>query len=103
MCSQTTGDFSEPIDSDSLRIRLEGKYEYRKDIINRSRRVWQTKNKSKAVMRSADAFVDVVDEVEQLLEDPDVSDDLKQELVERLDSQHLEPHYDLDVGLELNR
>lgn len=96
-------EFSDPIDSNSLRIRLEGKYEYRKDIINRSRELWETSNKSKAVMRSADAFVDVVDELQDLLEDEDVRDDLKRELVEQLNSRHLELWHQVDVGLDIHR
>lgn len=94
--------YAERIESNSLRIRLEGSYTYRKDIINRSRRRWETSNKSKAVMRSAEAFVDVVDDLEQLLEDEDVSEDLKRELVDRLDSEHLRLWYDLDVGIDVD-
>jgi hypothetical protein len=96
-----TNEHTEPIDSNSLRIRLDGKHEYRKDIINRSRRRWQTSNKSKAVMRSADAFADVVETLEQLLSDDQVSDDLKRELVEQLDSRHFELWYDVDVGISV--
>lgn len=91
------------IEAASLRIKIDGTYEYRKDIINRSRERWRTSNKSKAVMRSADAFVDVVDDLGQLLADPDVSDEVKRELAERLDSSHIELTYDLDVGLDLKR
>lgn len=94
-------EFTDEIDSDSLRIRLEGTYEYRKDIINGARRHWRTRNKTKAVMRSAMAFVDVVDALQELLADPDVSDDVKRELVEQLDSEYLRSWYDLDVGLEV--
>lgn len=96
-------DHTDQIDAKSLRIQIDGKHAYRKDIINRSRRRWQTSNKSKAVMRSAESFVDLVDELEQLLKNQDVSDDLKRELVDQFDSKHLQLTYKLETGLNLDR
>lgn len=94
--------YSEEIDANSLRIQLDGDHTYRKDIINRARNRWQTRNKSKAVMRSAETFVDVVDELEALLADPDVSDDVKRELADRFDVRYLDLRYRVEAGLELD-
>lgn len=95
-------EYSEDIDASSLRIQLDGDHTYRKDIINRSRERWETKNKSKAVMRSAESFVDLVDGLQALLEDPDVSIDLKRELVEQLDVRYLDLQLNVDAWLVLD-
>lgn len=93
----------DPIDANSLRIKLSGDYTFRKDVINRARQRWDTANKSKAVMRSAESFVDLVDELEALLKDPDVSDDLKNELVDRFDVKYLDLWYRSEAGLDLDQ
>lgn len=96
-------EYSDEIDANSLRIPIDGDHTYRKDIINRARERWETRNKSKAVMRSAESFVDVVDELEALLADPDVSDDVKRELTRRLDVRYIDIwHKPADYGLRLD-
>jgi hypothetical protein len=79
-----------------MRIRTDGKYEYRKDAVEGAAAFWDC-NKTEAVIRSCEFTQRMTKNVERALEHPDMT----AELAEALSTPYVELEYRIETGLSV--
>ena len=79
-----------------MRIRTDGKYAHRKDEIATAARRWGC-NKTKAVLRSCEFSRQMMDNLEQAIEHPDMTEDL----AEVLSTPYVTLDYHIETSMDI--